>query len=40
MVTDPTRVTSTSVTLIDHIYTTFPDYVNDIQVSCYAPGPG
>ena len=37
MVTDPTRVTSTSVTLIDHIYTTFPDYVIDVQVPYYAP---
>ena len=38
MVIDPTRVTSTSVTLIDHIYTTFPDYLIDVQVPFYAPG--
>ena len=35
MITEPTRVTTTSVTLIDHIYTTNPENF-DIKVPCYA----
>ncbi|CAC5391022.1 unnamed protein product [Mytilus coruscus] len=31
-------VTSSSVPLIDHIYTTFPDYIKDVQVPIYAQG--
>jgi hypothetical protein len=27
MINNPTRVTSSTITLIDHIYTTFPDNV-------------
>jgi len=36
MITEPTRVTTTSVTLIDHIYTTNPENFIDIKVPCYA----
>ncbi|CAC5425468.1 unnamed protein product [Mytilus coruscus] len=37
MVIDPTRVTSTSVTLIDHIYSTNPTNIIDVTVPSYAP---
>ena len=36
MITEPTRVTTTSVTLIDHIYTTNPENFTDIKVPYYA----
>ncbi len=36
MVTDPTRVTATSVTLIDHIYCTNPTSVIDVIVPPHA----
>ena len=36
MITEPTRVTTTSVTLIDHIYTTNPENFIDIKVPYYA----
>ena len=35
MIAEPTRVTATSVTLIDHIYTTNPENFIDIKVPCY-----
>jgi exonuclease III len=35
MIAEPTRVTETSVTLIDHIYTTNPENFIDIKVPCY-----
>ncbi|CAG2225633.1 unnamed protein product [Mytilus edulis] len=38
MVVDPTRVTSTSVTLIDHIYSTNPTSLINVIVPSYAPG--
>jgi hypothetical protein len=36
MITEPTRVTTASVTLIDHIYTTNPENFIDIKVPYYA----
>ena len=38
LITEPTRVTASSVTLIDHIYTTNPENIVDISVPIYAPG--
>jgi hypothetical protein len=38
LVHDPTRVTSKSVTLIDHIYTSRPEEVVQVRVSTYCPG--
>ena len=38
LVTEPTRVTRQSVTLIDHIYSTRPEEVKGIQVPTYCPG--
>ncbi|CAC5370697.1 unnamed protein product [Mytilus coruscus] len=38
MVVDPTRVTSTCVTLIDHIYSTNPTSLINVTVPSYAPG--
>ena len=36
MISEPTRVRATSVTPIDHIYTTNPENFIDIKVPCYA----
>ena len=36
VITKPTRVTSKSKTLIDHIYTSNPDYIVNHSVPCYA----
>jgi endonuclease/exonuclease/phosphatase family metal-dependent hydrolase len=38
LVHDPNRVTSKSVTLIDHIYTSRPEEVVQVRVSTYCPG--
>ncbi|CAC5400764.1 unnamed protein product [Mytilus coruscus] len=38
MVVDPTRDTSTSVTLIDHMYSTNPTSLIKVTVPSYAPG--
>ena len=36
IITKPTRATTQSKTLIDHIYTSNPDYIVNHSVSCYA----
>ncbi|CAC5378818.1 unnamed protein product [Mytilus coruscus] len=37
-VNEPTRVTKNSVTLIDHLYSTNPEEITDVNVPAYCPG--
>ncbi|CAC5358177.1 unnamed protein product [Mytilus coruscus] len=38
LVNEPTRVTKNSVTLIDHLYSTNPGEITDVNVPAYCPG--
>ncbi|CAC5369237.1 unnamed protein product [Mytilus coruscus] len=38
LVNEPTRVTKNRVTLIDHIYSTNPEEITDVNVPAYCPG--